>query len=208
MTTELDGGDNSYPTVTVTAITVTLIEHCFSRRQEETAMEFYTCLLEKSLMVDDASKKPLLEVLFKYGKRSEAWSLFHNVFVYTNGMDSEHSERIINTMVNELFKLDMSKEAIDSFDGVSARQGFFKHKFRHVPYANIITRCCEDGNLLSKANRIFRKLIKENPSACKISTFEEMINAYLKAGRLDDALETANKMVDAHLSQVSSLLKS
>ncbi|XP_002882048.2 pentatricopeptide repeat-containing protein At3g60980, mitochondrial [Arabidopsis lyrata subsp. lyrata] len=187
---ELNNGNNSYPTVTVTAITVTLIEHCFSRRQEETAMEFYTDLLAKRPVIEDASIKPLLEVLY-------------------NGVDedSDHSEPI-NAMINELFKLGMSKEAFDSFLKVRSKQRFFMNRFTHVPYANIITRCIEDGNLLSKADMIFRELLKDNPSACKISTFEEMINAYLKAGRLHDALKTANKMVDANLSQVSSLLKS
>ncbi|XP_010413077.1 PREDICTED: pentatricopeptide repeat-containing protein At1g10270-like [Camelina sativa] len=106
--TELNGGNNSYPTVTVTAITVTLIEHCFSRRQEETAMEFYTCLLETNPMVEDASKKQLLEVLYKCGKRSEGWSVFRHVYAYPSDSneESEHSEPIINTMiVDELFKL-------------------------------------------------------------------------------------------------------
>ncbi|CAH8387015.1 unnamed protein product [Eruca vesicaria subsp. sativa] len=78
----------------------------------------------------------------------------------------------------------------------------------HAPCTNAITRCCEDVNTLSHAKLILDVMLNHDPSAYKISSFQEMISANLKAGRLDDALETANMMVDANLRLVSILMKS
>ncbi|KAL0720224.1 hypothetical protein Bca4012_034823 [Brassica carinata] len=201
----ISNNNDGYPTVTKTAVTVTLIEYHLSKGEDEKAMEIYTCLVaETSGKIEDASKRPLLDVLFKYGKETEAWSLVENHHL------TDHSERL-NLMMESFFcyELRMTKEAFDTVKKVRQIQDFTMCKFNHAPYSNVITRCCEDENTLPHAKWILDELLFDHdPSAYKISTFQEMINAYLKAGRLDDALDTANMMVDANLRLVSILVKS
>ncbi|CAG7873568.1 unnamed protein product [Brassica rapa] len=192
------------PTVTKTAVTVSLIEYHFSKGEDEKAMEIYTCLVsETSGKIEDASIRPLFQLLSKYGKETEAWSL--------NLRFTDHSEHI-RFMMNQFFRyqLRMTDEAIDTLEKVRKIEDFITTcKFNHAPFSNVISRCCQDGNTLSHAKLILAGLLnKHDPSAYKVSTFQEMINAYLKAGRLDDALETANMMVDANLRLVSILMKS
>ncbi|KAL0769572.1 hypothetical protein Bca101_034722 [Brassica carinata] len=182
---ELISGNNNnnnggYATVTKTAVKVSLIEYHFSKGEEDKAMEIYTCLVaETSGKIEDASKRPLLDVLFKYGKETEAWSLVKN-----------HPERKRN-----VFYCSHMMATIERFEKVRQMQDLIMCKFNHAPYSNVLTRCCEEENTLSQAKLILAELLnKHDPSAYKISTFEELINAYLKAGRLDDALETANMM--------------
>ncbi|CAN7006789.1 unnamed protein product [Brassica oleracea var. botrytis] len=195
---ELISGNNNnnnggYATVTKTAVKVSLIEYHFSKGEEDKAMEIYTCLVaETSGKIEDASKRPLLDVLFKYGKETEAWSLVKN-----------HPERKRN-----VFYCSHMMATIERFEKVRQMQDLIMCKFNHAPYSNVLTRCCEEENTLSQAKLILAELLnKHDPSAYKISTFEELINAYLKAGRLDDALETANMMVDANLRLISILMK-
>ncbi|KAF8106986.1 hypothetical protein N665_0129s0055 [Sinapis alba] len=202
-----DGNNDGYPTVTKTAVTVTLIEYHFSKGEDEKAMDIYTCLLsETSSQIEDASKRPLLDVLFKYGKETQAWSLVENHHL------TDHSEsELVNLMMESFlcYELRMTKEAFDTVKKVRQMQDFTMCKFNHAPYSNVITRCCEDVNTLSHSKWILAELLFDyDPSAYKISTFQEMINAYLKAGRLNDALETADMMVDANLRLVSILMKS
>ncbi|KAG2290486.1 hypothetical protein Bca52824_050090 [Brassica carinata] len=206
-----DGNNNNvgYPTVTKTAVTVSLIEYHFSKGKEDKAMEIYTCLVaETSGKIEDASKRPLLDVLFKYGKETEAWSLVEN-----HHLIEDRPLHIMkqNLTMHELFCCDlrMTKESIERFEKPRQMQDFVTFKFNHAPYSNVIAKCCEDENTLPHAKWILAESLNVcDPSAYKLSTFEEMINAYLKAGRLDDALETANMMVDANLRLVSILMKS
>ncbi|KAF8106983.1 hypothetical protein N665_0129s0052 [Sinapis alba] len=204
-----DGNNDGYPTVTKTAVTVTLIEYHFSKGEDEKAMEIYTCLLsETSSQIEDASKRPLLDVLFKYGKETEAWSLVQNHHLIE---DRPRHIMMQDLTMHEFFSCDlrMTSESIERFEKVRQMQDFITCKFDHAPYSNVITRCCEDVNTLSDAKWILPEVLNVcDPSAYKISTFQEMINAYLKAGRLDDALETANMMVHANLKLVSILMKS
>ncbi|CAF1798602.1 hypothetical protein HID58_057959 [Brassica napus] len=206
-----DGNNNNvgYPTVTKTAVTVSLIEYHFSKGKEDKAMEIYTCLVaETSGKIEDASKRPLLDVLFKYGKETEAWSLVEN-----HHLIEDRPLHIMkqNLTMHELFCCDlrMTKESIEKFEKARQMQDFVTFKFNHAPYSNVIAKCCEDENTLPHAKWILAESLNVcDPWAYKLSTFEEMINAYLKAGRLDDALETANMMVDANLRLVSILMKS
>ncbi|KAG2326822.1 hypothetical protein Bca52824_009550 [Brassica carinata] len=192
-----NNNNGGYPTVTKTAVTVSLIEYHFGKGEEDQAMEIYTCLVaETSGKIEDASKRPLLDVLFKYGKETEAWSLVKN-----NHREWKRHVFYCSDM--------MASKTIERFEQVKLMQDFIMCKFNHAPYSNVLTRCCEDDeNTLSHAKLILAELLNtHDPSAYKISTFQQLINAYLKAGRLDDALETANLMVDANLRLVSILMK-
>ncbi|KAF8106984.1 hypothetical protein N665_0129s0053 [Sinapis alba] len=193
---ELINGNNNdgYPTVTKTAVKVTLIEYHLSKGEDDKAMEIYTCLVTETRgNIEDASKRPLLDVLFKYGKETQAWSL----------LEYHHQERERNLSYCQPpptsceFRMELK-----TIEHVRKMQDFTMRKFNHAPYTNVI----QDGNTLSHAKLILDGMLnKHDPS---ISTFQEMINAYLKAGRLDDALEAANMMVDANLRLVSILMKS
>ncbi|CAH8387004.1 unnamed protein product [Eruca vesicaria subsp. sativa] len=205
-----DGNNKvGYPTVTKTAVTVSLIEYHFSKCEDEKAMEIYTCLVADTCgKIEDASKRPLFELLFKYGKETEAWSLVKNHHLIE---DRPQHIGIQDLTMYDFFgyELRMTKEAIDTLKKVRQIQDFTMCKFNHAPYSNVITRCCEDENTLSHAKWIMAEFLNvHDPSAYKISTFQEMINVYLKAGRLDDALDTADMMVDANLKLVSILMKS
>ncbi|KAL9310481.1 putative tetratricopeptide-like helical domain superfamily [Arabidopsis thaliana] len=64
-------------------------------------------------------------------------------------------------------------------------------------YSNIIARFCERG-MASEAEALLNEM-----SSADIATFRAMIDGYVRAGRVDDAVRIFNKMVAASLRKLA-----
>ncbi|CAL9236724.1 unnamed protein product [Arabidopsis halleri] len=193
ITTVYDAGYND-----VANVSSAFMEYWFEQGNEEEAMKCYNNLK----LVKDANAttvNTLLDLLLRYGKKTEAWSLFDQV------LDSDEmfnlDQDTLNIMVNECFNMGRFDQAIQTFNKVKAS----KLNCAHVRcYRNIITRFYECGMLL-EAERFFEEFCLDKLAHPDVSIYTTMIDAYLKAGRTVDALRMSNRMVDAFLGQVAWL---
>ncbi|XP_010413076.1 PREDICTED: pentatricopeptide repeat-containing protein At3g60980, mitochondrial-like [Camelina sativa] len=175
----------------------TYMKYWFEQGKEDKAMHCYSRLqlrkLTKATVVN-----ALLALLLKYGKKTEAWSLFDQVLHSKEMHNLNHYT--LNIMVNECFKIGRFDRAIQIFHKVKA----LKLKFPHACYRNIITRLNKQG-ILFEAEHLFQEICSDELVSPDVSTYTSMIDAYLKAGRTEDALRLSNKMVDAFLGQLARL---
>ncbi|XP_019100730.1 PREDICTED: pentatricopeptide repeat-containing protein At3g60980, mitochondrial-like [Camelina sativa] len=183
----------------VAIFSYTYLKYWFEQGKEDKAMHCYSRLqlrkLTKATVVN-----ALLALLLKYGKKTEAWSLFDQV-LHSKEMDNVN-HYTLNIVVNEFFKIGRFDLAIQIFHKVKA----LKLKFPHVVtcYRNIITRLNKQG-ILFEAEHLFQEMCSDELVSPDVSTYTSMIDAYLKAGRNEDALRLSNKMVDAFLGQLARL---
>ncbi|CAA7012806.1 unnamed protein product [Microthlaspi erraticum] len=178
----------------------TFMEYWFKQGKEEEAMEWYSNLSATELQdIQTPGAIALVEVLLKYDKKTQAWALFHALS--DSSSDTPHYHHVdkskLNTiMVNECFKMGRLHTAILTFKTP------FSHPYPEASgYGNIITRFCELG-WLSEAE-YFLEEMRMNRINADLSTYKALMDAYVKAGRVDDVHRISNHMVDAFLNQVA-----
>lgn len=171
------------------------MEYWFKKGKEDEAMECYNNVLALVLReIESTGAIALLEVLLKYDKKTQAWALFHHFLdMETPCLDTE---TLCSTMVNECFKMGRFYAAIQTFK-IPWRLGA-------SGFRNIITRFCELG-LLYEAEHFFAEMQRDLSIDPDVSTYTVLMEAYVKAGRVDDVLRISNHMVDASLCQVAKL---
>ncbi|EFH67938.1 predicted protein [Arabidopsis lyrata subsp. lyrata] len=188
--------DDRYDRVAI--FSYTYMKYWFEQGKEEKAMDCYS-LLQLGKLREATALNALLVLFLKYGKKSEAWSLFNEVS-HSKEMNN-FDENTLNIMVNECFKIGRFDWAIQIFYKVKAS----KLKNPDVTcYRNIITRLNKQG-ILFEAEYLFEEMCSDRLLPPDVSTHTTMIDAYLKAGKTEDALRISNKMVDAFLGQVAWL---
>ncbi|CAN7102980.1 unnamed protein product, partial [Brassica rapa subsp. narinosa] len=70
-------------------------------------------------------------------------------------------------------------------------------------YCNVVARLCERG-MMSEAEGLFEDMCSDKDlSPPDVSTFRSMVNGYVRAGRVDDAIKTSNKLAILKLRKVS-----
>lgn len=177
----------------------TFMEYWFKQGKEEEAMEWYNNISAMELKdIQSPGAIALLQVLLKYAKKTRAWALFRALSDCSS--DTPHCHHVdkntlITIMVNECFKMGRLHTTILTFKIP------FSYPYPEASgYGNIITRFCE-LELLSEAEYFFAEMRKMciNPD---LSTYKALMDAYLKAGRVDDVHRISNHMVDAFLSQI------
>lgn len=178
---------------------VAFIEYWLKQGKDEEAMRCYQSLFcNDKFPVNGDTGNALLQLLLRYGKKTEAWELFHRILDCVGPGRSEvpkvMDSETIDIMVRECFEEGRFREGIETFYKVKAKVGSLKP----LDYSNVITKCCEQG-MLSEAECLLAELSDRN-----FSTYRPMMDAYVKAGRVDDALQTANDMVDVHLKFLAS----
>ncbi|XP_010512832.1 PREDICTED: pentatricopeptide repeat-containing protein At3g60980, mitochondrial-like [Camelina sativa] len=178
----------------------TYMKYWFEQGKEVKAMHCYG-LLQLRKLTKDTVVNALLALLLKYGKKTEAWSLFDQV-LHSKEMDNVN-HYTLNIVVNEFFKIGRFDHAIQIFHKVKALK---LNKNPHVVtcYRNIITRLNKQG-ILFEAEHLFQEMCSHELVSPDVSTYTSMIDAYLKAGRTEDALRLSNKMVDAFVGQLARL---
>ncbi|KAL0703772.1 hypothetical protein Bca4012_070197 [Brassica carinata] len=183
-------------------VNATFMEYWFEKREDEEAMECYRSLLDKKFRMYPHTGNVLLEVFLKYGKKSEAWDLFNEMLDnHTPPNILSVNSETVSIMVNECFKMGKFEEAVETFKKVGSKPTSRPFVMDYVGYCNIVTRFCEHG-MLPEAERLFAEGVSKSlpPDA---PSHRAMIDAYLKAERIDDALKMLNRMVDVNLRVVA-----
>ncbi|EOA12008.1 hypothetical protein CARUB_v10012692mg [Capsella rubella] len=177
----------------VAFLTATFMEYWFKQGKELEAMNCYNrAVLSNRLLVCAETGNALLVVLLKYGEKNHAWKLYREL-LDRNATDSG----TIKIMVDECFDTGRFSEAMETYKEARAKNHFLSDKYT-------ITKCCENG-MLSEAESVFVDSLAVDLGYIDTITFKTMIDAYVKAGRIDDAIKTSNKMIDATLKEVSDL---
>ncbi|XVF41269.1 hypothetical protein PTKIN_Ptkin01aG0267100 [Pterospermum kingtungense] len=184
-------------------VNATFMEWWFNQGKDKEAMESYKSLLDRKFKMPPPTCNTLLEVLLKHGKSKEALALFEDMLdnhtpPNTQAMNSD----TFNIMVNECFKLENVEEAIKTFKKVGTKPGSKPFAMDVAGYNNIIARFCERG-MLSEAEKYFQELCGKSLTP-DVPMYRTMIDAYLKAERVDDALQSFTKMVESGLRVVAS----
>lgn len=184
-------------------VNATFMEWWFNQGKDKEAMESYKSLLDRKFKMPPPTCNTLLEVLLKHGKTKEAWTLFEDMLDnHTPPNTQAVNSDTFNIMVNECFKLGNIEEAIKTFKKVGTKPGSKPFAMDVAGYNNIITRFCEHG-MLSEAEKFFQELCGKSLSP-DVPMYRTMIDAYLKAERVDDALRSFTKMVETGLRVVAS----
>lgn len=174
------------------------MEYWFKQGKEIEAMECYNKSLFAPVYAETGNA--FLKALLKYGYKTHAWDLYCDMLDQygSDEIDYRHFDsRTVRIMVNECFDLGRCSQAIETYNKARA-----KNKFLSGSY--IITRCCEIG-MLSEAESLLADSVADGFGIIQETTFKTMIDAYVKAGRIDDAIKTSNKMIDLTLKDVSRL---
>ncbi|KAK6915867.1 Pentatricopeptide repeat [Dillenia turbinata] len=173
------------------SVDATFIDWFFKQGREKEAMESYKSLLDQPSKMTLDTCNVLLELLLKHNRKTEAWALFHQMWKIRSPYVSAVTSDTFNIMVNGFFRLGNISEAFDVFklNGLN----------RLATYNNIITRCCEHG-MLEDAEKLFAEVGAKWVSP---DVYRALIDAYFKQERIEDALQTFNKMVDVSLSELA-----
>ncbi|CAH8392171.1 unnamed protein product [Eruca vesicaria subsp. sativa] len=178
---------------------LTFIEHSFNQGKGEEAKRCYESFMcnnkgDKGVVnVCGDVGKELLKLLLKYGKKTEAWILFNRMLdgfkmdfqcLVSISVSKNVDSETIDIMVGECFK-----EGVETFYKAKAKGAILKP----VNYRNVITCCCEQG-MLSEAECLVAEY-------SDVHVYRALMNAYVKAGRVGDALQLANNMVDGDLKK-------
>ncbi|XP_017984573.1 PREDICTED: pentatricopeptide repeat-containing protein At1g10270 [Theobroma cacao] len=184
-------------------VNATFMEWWFNQGKDKEAMDSYKSLLDRKFKMPPPTCNALLEVLLKHGKTKEAWALFDDMLDnHTPPNIQAVNSDTFNIMVNECFKLGNIEEAIRTFKKVGTKPGSKPFAMDVAGYNNIITRFCEHG-MLSEAEKFFQELCGKSLTP-DVPMYRTMIDAYLKAERVDDALQSFTKMVETGLRVVAS----
>ncbi|XP_010418724.1 PREDICTED: pentatricopeptide repeat-containing protein At1g10270-like [Camelina sativa] len=191
----------------VLQVRATFIDHWFKQGMDEKAMKHYIMLSKEEFSqgrIHVTAGNTLLKVLLRYGKKTEAWSLFSQMLEQSRfrGLEGYCNARKFdsescNIMVNECFKLGHVSQAINIFHKIV---GTISDP--QLCYRNMITRFCEHG-MLSDAERFFADMCSENYLVPDVPTYRTMMDAYVKELRISDARKTVNQTLDACLTYIS-----
>ncbi|XP_039060740.1 pentatricopeptide repeat-containing protein At1g10270-like isoform X2 [Hibiscus syriacus] len=184
-------------------VNATFMEWWFNQGKDKEAMESYKSLLDRNFKMPPPTCNALLVVLLNHGKTKEALALFENMLDnHTPPNTQAVNSDTFSIMVNEYFKLRNFEEAIKTFRKVGKKLGSKPFAMDTAGYNNIISRLCEHG-MLSEAENFFQELCGKSLTP-DVPMYRTMIDAYLKAERVDDALRSFTNMVESGLRVVAS----
>lgn len=179
-------------------VNATFMEWFFSKGRPKEAMESYKSLLDKEFKMVPATCNVLLEVLLKWGKKAEAEALFDSMLDrHTPPVVQAVNSDTFNLMVNECFKEGRATEAYGVFKKAGNAPKSKPFAMDTAGFNNMIMRYCECG-MVDDAEKMYVELCGKSLSP-DVNTYKTLIDAYFKAGRVDEAMDKYTKMVDAGL---------
>ncbi|CAN8287318.1 unnamed protein product [Cochlearia groenlandica] len=168
----------------------TFMEYWFKQGNEIEAMECYQ--QQRQLHCNIETCNVVLEILLKYDKKELAWTLFDDM-LWLNG---DFDTRTVEIMVDECFNMGRYDKAMEIYNKAKKEKG-------NSGCCYMIAKCCGYG-MLAEAESLFfddDSLV----DGFGVKTWKTMIDAYVKAGRMEDAIKTSNKMIHATLKDVTRL---
>ncbi|KAG7566287.1 Pentatricopeptide repeat [Arabidopsis suecica] len=183
----------------IAVVKATFMEFWFEQGNDKEAMECYRTLAPKDFRMNAKTGNSLLQLFLKYGKKTEAWTLFNQMLERRNAQPSGFDSETCNIMVNECFKLGEISEAIKTFDKVKT----VEDDDSQLCYGNILARFCEQG-MLPEAETYFAEMSSKQYLIPNIPSYRTMIDAYCKAARFDDAFRVLDRAVEANLKCVAT----
>ncbi|KAL7591038.1 hypothetical protein Lser_V15G34066 [Lactuca serriola] len=179
-------------------VNATFMEWFFSKGKPKEAMESYKSLLDKEFKMVPATCNVLLEVLLKWDKKPEAEALFDSMLDrHTPPVVQAVNSDTFNIMVNECFKMGKASEAYSVFKKAGNAPKSKPFSMDAAGFNNIIMRYCEN-DMIDDAERMYVELCGKSLSP-EVNTYKTLIDAYFKAGRIDEAIDKYAKMVDVGL---------
>ncbi|KAJ0567909.1 putative tetratricopeptide-like helical domain superfamily [Helianthus annuus] len=179
-------------------VNATFMEWFFSQGRVREAMESYKSLLDKEFKMVPATCNVLLEVLLKWGRKVEAEALFDSMLDrHTPPVVQAVNSDTFNLMVNECFKEGRELEAYSVFKKAGKAPKSKPFAMDTAGFNNMIMRYCEK-DMVDDAEKMYVELCGKSLSP-DVNTYRTLIDAYLKLGRIDEAMEKYTKMVEAGL---------
>ncbi|WZZ29052.1 pentatricopeptide repeat-containing protein At3g60980, mitochondrial-like [Brassica napus] len=179
------------------------VEHLFKQGKDEEAMELYRSSVNNKdgFTANGTVGNPYLKLLLTYGQKKQAWALFQYMldnYVCCFGFNKD----TVNMMVNECFDVGRFGDAVNVFNKAKAT---LQYGLPVEAYRNIITRLCQNGRL-SDAETMFNGLVKEQGyHKPDVETYKALIRAYVESSRVEDAVQTSNKMMASKLHRATQL---
>lgn len=179
-------------------VNATFMEWFFNQGRVKEAMESYKSLLDKEFKMVPATCNVLLEVLLKWGRKVEAETLFESMLDrHTPPVVQAVNSDTFNLMVNECFKDGKALEAYAVFKKAGTAPKSKPFAMDTAGFNNMIMRYCE-CDMVDDAEKMYGELCGKSLSP-DVNTYKALIDAYFKAGRVDEAVEKYAKMVEAGL---------
>ncbi|KAL0721127.1 hypothetical protein Bca4012_035726 [Brassica carinata] len=186
------------------SIATIFVEYWFKHGNEKKAVECYNSIRTWERSLPTTTGNTLLRILLAHARRTKAGALFEvrasKLFDVMLKKPKRFDSDTINIMVNYWFELDEFNKAMEIFN---ESQQLVRKRMVGC-YTNMIARLCERG-MMSEAEGLFEDMCsdKDLSPPPDVFTFRSMVNGYVRAGRVDDAIKTSNKLAVLKLRKVS-----
>ncbi|KAI3509293.1 hypothetical protein L1887_24465 [Cichorium endivia] len=179
-------------------VNATFMDWFFTKGKPKEAMESYKSLLDREFKMVPATCNVLLEVLLKWDKKPEAEALFNSMLDrHTPPVVQAVNSDTFNLMVNECFKMGKASEAYSVFKKAGNAPKSKPFAMDTAGFNNIIMRYCEH-DMIDDAEKMYQELCGKSLSP-DVNTYKTLIDAYFKAGRIDEGIDKYTKMVEVGL---------
>jgi len=170
----------------------------FEQGRDDEAMECYNSLLNRKCMLRPETCNILLGLLLKFGKKTEAWDLFHNMLdnhtpPTFHGVNSD----TFIMMVYECLQLGKVDEALATLKKVGTKPDSRPFFLDVDGNSQLISLFCQH-DMLSEAENLFQEMYSMSMIP-DMRAHTTLISTYIKADRNGDVLKIINKMVEAGL---------
>jgi len=179
-------------------VSTTYMNWFLEQGRDKEAMECYKSLLNRKCRMRPETGRLLLEVLLIFGKKTEAWDLFHDMLdnhtpPTFHGVDSD----IFVLMVDECLKLGKVDEALATLKKVGTKPDSRPFFLDIDGNSKLISIFCK-YDMFSEAENLFQEMYSMSMIP-DVQTHLILSNRYYKLKRMDDSFMTYNKMVEAGL---------
>ncbi|KAF8406105.1 hypothetical protein HHK36_008185 [Tetracentron sinense] len=167
----------------------TFIKALFRAGRAEDAIRFFKVERKKGLVPMEETARSIIMGLCEMGRYDDAWRIFDEII--TNDGGFVPATNICNCFIRSYWKVGRLAEAMRLFEKM--QDGRFRGP-DVTTYMVMVNGLCNQGNV-SKALCIFEEMQKNNISV-NGALYEVIIKALCERGRLEEAHQYLNKMIE------------